>query len=51
MVVYRSTVDPFRGEGGLYECRVCGTRVRSDSHVGACTDCGESVRNLRVPRD
>jgi rRNA maturation endonuclease Nob1 len=51
MVVHRSTLDPYRPERGLYECRGCGVRVRSDTHVDSCADCGAAVRNIAVARE
>jgi Zn finger protein HypA/HybF involved in hydrogenase expression len=51
MVVHRTTLDPYSADRGLYECRDCGERVRSESHVDACEDCGASVRNIAVPRE
>ncbi|MFB6168812.1 MAG: rubrerythrin-like domain-containing protein [Haloferacaceae archaeon] len=51
MVVHRTTVDPYRPDRGLYECRRCGARTRSDSRVEACEDCNGSVRNIAVSRE
>jgi ribosomal protein L37AE/L43A len=51
MVVHRSTLDPYSPDRGLYECRACGERTRSDSHVDSCEACGASVRNIAVARE
>ena len=32
-----------------YECMECGAIVRADSHPGTCADCGNAMRNRRMP--
>ncbi len=34
-----------------YECTGCLSRFERDSHIVACPECGEPVRNVTVPRE
>ena len=49
MTVYNAEVDPYRPEGGYYECTECGARVETD---GICEGCGcDALVNIAVPRE
>ncbi|CAP69676.1 MULTISPECIES: rubrerythrin-like domain-containing protein [Halobacterium] len=32
-----------------YECHICGETTTSDTHPGACPDCGTTMRNRATP--
>ncbi|WP_396612624.1 rubrerythrin-like domain-containing protein [Haloferax sp. S1W] len=51
MVLHNSKIDRYQAAEGYYECRSCGTRTVSSSHVASCPSCGGSVRNIAVPRE
>ncbi|MFC7203564.1 rubrerythrin-like domain-containing protein [Haloferax namakaokahaiae] len=51
MVIHNSTIDRYSASEGYFECRTCGTRVVSSTHVASCEQCGGSVRNIAVARE
>jgi hypothetical protein len=44
-------VDPYRPSEPYYECVHCGVREAAPEHVGRCSDCGGTVRNIAVARE
>ena len=49
MTVYNAEVDPYRPQGGYYECTECSARVETD---GICGGCGcDALVNIAVPRE
>lgn len=51
MVLNNTDLDPYTADRGYYECHACGSRTTSEQHVGACPDCGGTVRNIAVARE
>lgn len=43
--------DPYTPEDSLFECLSCGSRTTTDSHLGACPDCGGAVKNIAVAQE
>ncbi|SEO82287.1 hypothetical protein SAMN04487948_105336 [Halogranum amylolyticum] len=51
MVLHNTALDPYTPERRYYECRSCGHRTTSPTHVATCPECDGEVHNIGVARE